>query len=176
MNKAIRILVVDDDSQIRSLLCDCLADFGMTTAQAGSGAEMHHALGEGGFDLVVLDLMLPDDDGLNLCREIRATSEIPLIILTARGEMTDRIVGLELGADDYIVKPFEPRELVARIETILRRVRANAGPDAGAGESRFAGWRLPQIGRHLIAADNTVIPLSNAEACSMRSSPRRGEY
>ncbi|MCQ4438357.1 response regulator, partial [Clostridioides difficile] len=72
----------------------------------------HHALGEGGFDLVVRDLMLPDDDGLNLCREIRATSEIPLIILTARGEMTERIFGLELGAEDYIVKPFEPRELV----------------------------------------------------------------
>ena len=71
MNKAIRILVVDDDSQIRSLLCDCLADFGMTTAQAGSGAEMHHALGEGGFDLVVLDLMLPDDDGLNAARFVR---------------------------------------------------------------------------------------------------------
>ncbi|ALX12428.1 two-component system response regulator [Burkholderia cepacia JBK9] len=164
VNKAIRILVVDDDSQIRSLLCDCLADFGMTTAQAGTGAEMHLALGEGGFDLVVLDLMLPDDDGLNLCREIRATSEIPLIILTARGEMTDRIVGLELGADDYIVKPFEPRELVARIQTILRRVRAQTqGRTRAQEESRFAGWRLHQIGRHLIAADNTVIPLSNAE-------------
>lgn len=164
VNKAIRILVVDDDSQIRSLLCDCLADFGMTTAQAATGAEMHLALREGGFDLVVLDLMLPDDDGLNLCREIRATSEIPLIILTARGEMTDRIVGLELGADDYVVKPFEPRELVARIQTILRRVRAQTqGRTRAQEESRFAGWRLHQTGRHLIAADNTVIPLSNAE-------------
>jgi len=164
VNKAIRILVVDDDAQIRSLLCDCLADFGMTTAQAANGAEMHQVLGEGGFDLVVLDLMLPDSDGLNLCREIRATSEIPLIILTARGEMTDRIVGLELGADDYVVKPFEPRELVARIQTILRRVRSQThGRAKELEECRFAGWRLHQTGRHLIAADNTVIPLSNAE-------------
>ncbi|VVE86870.1 response regulator [Pandoraea bronchicola] len=164
MNKIIRILVVDDDVQIRTLLCDCLGDFGLTTAQAASGAEMHRALAEGGFDLVVLDLMLPDNDGLNLCREIRATSELPIIILTARGEMTDRIVGLELGADDYVVKPFEPRELVARIQTILRRVRAQTnGRPRASDECRFAGWRLHQTGRHLIASDNTVIPLSNAE-------------
>jgi two-component system OmpR family response regulator len=164
VNRQIKVLVVDDDAQIRSLLCDCLAEFGMSADQAGSGEEMHLALADTQYDLVVLDLMLPDNDGLVLCREIRATSEIPLIILTARGEMTERIVGLELGADDYVVKPFEPRELVARIQTILRRVRAQTAPRQGTPEEiRFAGWRLNRTGRHLIAADQTVIPLSNAE-------------
>ncbi len=112
---ATHVLVVDDDAQIRSLLCDCLAGFGMTCMQAASGEEMHYVLDQNEIDIVVLDLMLPDSDGLTLCRELRTSSEIPIIMLTARGEMTDRIVGLELGADDYVVKPFEPRELVARI-------------------------------------------------------------
>ncbi|VVE45437.1 DNA-binding response regulator [Pandoraea morbifera] len=159
-----RVLVVDDDAQIRSLLCDCLADFGMTCMQAANGEEMHHVLGQSDIDIVVLDLMLPDSDGLTLCRELRTASDIPIIMLTARGETTDRIVGLELGADDYVVKPFEPRELVARIQTILRRARAPArSASEPKDERRFAGWRLNLIGRHLIAPDNTVVPLSNAE-------------
>ena len=161
---ATRVLVVDDDAQIRSLLCQCLAGFGMTCTQAASGEEMHAVLEHNDIDIIVLDLMLPDSDGLTLCRELRSASEIPIIMLTARGEMTDRIVGLELGADDYVVKPFEPRELVARIQTILRRTRAQArsAPEP-KDERRFAGWRLSLIGRHLIAPDNTVIALSNAE-------------
>lgn len=164
VTKSIHVLAVDDDAQIRGLLCDCLADFGMATTQAANGADMHRALAEGAADIVVLDLMLPDGDGMDLCREIRAKSDIPIIILTARGEMADRIVGLELGADDYVVKPFEPRELVARIQTILRRTRAQLHARADTQEEcRFANWRLNLIGRHLIAADNTVIPLSNAE-------------
>jgi len=117
------ILIVDDDMQIRQLLRDYLAGFGMSVVAVADGQAMAEALKKSSFDLVILDLMLPGEDGLTLCRNLRAESDVPILMLTARGEAMDRVVGLELGADDYIVKPFEPRELVARIQTILRRTR-----------------------------------------------------
>lgn len=115
------ILMVDDDTQIRQLLSDYLSGFGMSVVAVADGKAMAEALGKSSFDLVILDLMLPGEDGLALCRRLRSESDIPILMLTARGETMDRVVGLELGADNYIVKPFEPRELVARIQTILRR-------------------------------------------------------
>ena len=116
-------------------------------------------------DLIVLDLMLPGDDGLTLCRDLRARSEIPVIMLTARGEETDRIVGLEMGADDYLAKPFSARELLARIKVVLRRARSlpsNLRPDA-ARTLRFSGWALDTVERHLVSASGVVTALSGAE-------------
>jgi two-component system OmpR family response regulator len=118
-----RALIVDDDIPIRELLCDYLARFNIHSTGVTDGNAMRQALAEENYDVVVLDLMLPGEDGLSLCRWLRSSSDIPILMLTARCEPTDRIIGLELGADDYMAKPFEPRELVARIQTILRRVR-----------------------------------------------------
>ena len=121
------LLIVDDDRDIRNLLADHLEQHGFRTLKAANGKAMQAALDAGPVNLVVLDLNLPDEDGLRLCRSIRAASLIPVIILTARGDPIDRILGLEMGADDYMAKPFEPRELVARIRTVLRRARWGQG-------------------------------------------------
>lgn len=157
------ILMVDDDAQIRQLLSDYLSDFGMSVVAVADGKAMEEALNKSSFDLVILDLMLPGEDGLSLCRSLRAESDIPILMLTARGEAMDRVVGLELGADDYIVKPFEPRELVARIQTILRRARGNPESRKEQNEAGFMGWRLNYVLRHLVSPKELVIPLSNAE-------------
>jgi two-component system OmpR family response regulator len=157
------ILMVDDDAQIRQLLSDYLSGFGMSVVAVADGKAMAEALKKSSFDLVILDLMLPGEDGLSLCRSLRAESDIPILMLTARGEAMDRVVGLELGADDYIVKPFEPRELVARIQTILRRARGNHGNHKEQNEVQFMGWRLNYVMRHLVSPEELVIPLSNAE-------------
>lgn len=157
------ILMVDDDAQIRQLLSDYLSGFGMSVVAVADGKAMADALKKSSFDLVILDLMLPGEDGLSLCRSLRAESDIPILMLTARGEAMDRVVGLELGADDYIVKPFEPRELVARIQTILRRARGNRENHKEQNEVQFMGWRLNYVMRHLVSPEELVIPLSNAE-------------
>lgn len=157
------ILMVDDDAQIRQLLSEYLSDFGMSVVAVADGKAMEEALKNSSFDLVILDLMLPGEDGLSLCRSLRAESNIPILMLTARGEAMDRVVGLELGADDYIVKPFEPRELVARIQTILRRVRGKREIRKEQNEAEFMGWRLNYVLRHLVSPKELVIPLSNAE-------------
>jgi two-component system OmpR family response regulator len=112
---------VDDDAEIRSLLRDCLQQQGYRVTAVADGKALHSAIDISRPDVVILDLMLPGEDGMSLCRELRAHSEIPIIMLTARGSETDRIVGLELGADDYLAKPFNPRELVAWIKSVLRR-------------------------------------------------------
>ncbi|SDH77133.1 response regulator [Pseudomonas panipatensis] len=159
-----RALLVDDDEPIRELLCGYLARFNIEAYGVANGQEMRKALAEESFDVVVLDLMLPGEDGLSLCRYLRSESDIPILMLTARCEPADRIIGLELGADDYMAKPFEPRELVARIQTILRRVR---GDEAKGGEPRaqvrFDQWRLDSVLRQLHSPDGLVVPLSNAE-------------
>ena len=158
------VLIVDDDVQIRQLLRDYLSEFGMTVVAVSDGKAMTDALQNGSFDLVILDLMLPGEDGISLCRSLRAKSDIPILMLTARGESMDRVVGLEVGADDYVVKPFEPRELVARIQTILRRARGVREESKGQKDSiSFAGWRLNCILRQLVSPEELVIPLSNAE-------------
>jgi two-component system OmpR family response regulator len=165
MDKSDRILIVDDDVEIRSLLRDYLAKNGFEASVAADGKAMWSALARGRVDLIVLDLMLPGDDGLTLCRKLRAESDTPVIMLTALGEETDRIVGLEMGADDYLAKPFSPRELVARIRSVLRRHRSlpmNLRADE-AREIAFAGWRLDTVARHLVASDGVVTSLSGTE-------------
>jgi two-component system OmpR family response regulator len=160
-----RILVVDDDPEIRRLLVDYLERNGFTPVAARDGREMRLALERHAIDLVVLDLMLPDSDGLTLCRDLRVHSSLPVLMLTARGEEADRIVGIEMGADDYLVKPFSPRELLARIKTILRRTRA-LPPNLRPESQRclvFAGWRLDTATRVLTAPDGVVVSLSGGE-------------
>ncbi|BAN35258.1 transcriptional regulatory protein ompR [Sulfuricella denitrificans skB26] len=159
------ILIVDDDAEIRSLLGDYLQKSGYRTTSVAEGKGMLAALESGRVDLIVLDLMLPGDDGLVLCRNLRARSDIPVIMLTARGEDMDRILGLEMGADDYLPKPFNPRELLARIKSILRRAKAlpeNLRTD-NALHLRFAGWQLDTISRQLVSPEGVVVPLSGSE-------------
>src|SRR5882672_4893137 len=124
-----RVLLVEDDARLASMVADYLGEAGLRIDVAPTGADAMRLVGTGDFDVVILDLMLPDADGLDLCRGIRAKSDIPLLMLTARGDPLDRVVGLELGADDYLPKPFEPRELLARLRAILRRRQAPASND-----------------------------------------------
>jgi two-component system OmpR family response regulator len=159
------ILVVDDDAEIRSLLGDYLRRNGYRATAVPDGKAMWTALSRGKVDLIVLDLMLPGEDGLSLCRRLRVESNTPVIMLTARGEETDRIVGLEMGADDYLAKPFSPRELIARIKSVLRRARSlpHNLRDEDARAIRFAGWRLDTVARHLVSVQGVVTPLGGAE-------------
>ena len=165
MDQRPHILIVDDDHEIRSLLAEYLENHGCRTSTAPEGQAMEQALGEGNIDLVVLDLNLPGDDGLTLCRRLRARSSLPVVMLTARGEPLDRILGLEMGADDYLPKPFEPRELLARIRSVLRRSQGQAGAHGAPGTRalRFAGWTLDPVGRHLVDPEGMTIMLSGAE-------------
>ncbi len=158
------ILVVDDDREIRDLLAKFLARHGYRVTTARDGAEMFKALGDWRFDLVVLDLMLPGEDGLSLCRRLRAGSTLPVIMLTAMGEETDRIVGLEMGADDYLPKPFNPRELLARMKAVLRRARAlPEAPPRGSTRVGFAGWSLDLATRRLESPAGVAVELSAGE-------------
>jgi two-component system OmpR family response regulator len=165
MAKTPHILVVDDDREIRSLVAQLLRKHGFRVTDAADGREMMQALDGGRFDLAVLDLMLPGEDGLSLCRRVRAGSALPIIMLTAMGEETDRIVGLEMGADDYLPKPFNPRELLARIRAVLRRSAGEAPePETEGGGLRvFEGWSLDLSKRELRAPDGTLVPLTAGE-------------
>jgi len=170
MESVDHILVVDDDAEIRALLGEYLQKSGCKATVAADGKAMWAALARGKIDLIVLDLMLPGEDGLALCRKLRAESDMPVIMLTARGEETDRIVGLEIGADDYLAKPFSPRELLARIKSVLRRHRS-LPRNLRAEEARaivFAAWRLDTVARHLVSPDGVVTSLSGAEFRMLR--------
>ena len=159
------ILVVDDDRDIRTLLSEYLQKNGYRATAVGEGKGMRRALDNSHVDLIVLDLMLPGDDGLKLCRTLRATSQIPVIMLTALGEEIDRIVGLEVGSDDYLTKPFSPRELLGRIKAVLRRTM-HAPRDPLPSEVkgyRFCGWNLDTTTRTLTHDDNRQLALSGAE-------------
>jgi two-component system OmpR family response regulator len=156
------ILVVDDDQEIRTLLAEYLERNGYRVSTLPDGRELARALEEHAVDLVVLDLMMPGPDGLTLCRDLRAKSRLPVLILSARGEDVDRIVGLELGADDYLAKPFHPRELLARIRSILSRSQMSELPSEVA-EYRFEGLSLDLIRRVLIREDGSRVSLSGAE-------------
>jgi two-component system, OmpR family, response regulator len=164
MNTEPQILVVDDDREIRTLLSEYLTSSGFRTVEAADGTAMWKALDATRIDLIVLDLMMPGEDGLQLCRTLRARSNVPVIMLTARGQPIDRIVGLEMGADDYVAKPFEPRELLARIRSVLRRTEA-LPPNLASEATRmqFAGWTLDLTARHLINPQGVIVVLSGAE-------------
>src|SRR4029453_7900864 len=155
---SVRVLLVEDDARLAGMVADYLGEAGIRSAIAATGSEAQRLLKRDAFDAVILDLMLPDADGLDLCRGIRAKSDIPLLMLTARGDPLDRVVGLELGADDYLPKPFEPRELLARLRAILRRRHAPRSADVlrfgrleidkGAREVRLDGQRKLMFGHH----------------------------
>ena len=158
------LLVVDDDPEIRSLLQRFLCRHGFAVSVAANGVELFERLAQSMPELIVLDLMLPGEDGLSLCRRLRARWNVPIIMLTAMDEDTERIIGLELGADDYLGKPFNPRELLARIKAVLRR-SAEVVPGAGAAghTARFAGWSLDLARRELRSARGMLVPLSAGE-------------
>lgn len=158
------ILVVDDDGQIRTLVAGFLRSSGFTVHTARDGGEMDARLAENHVDLIVLDLMLPGRSGLDLCRDLRKSSAIPVVMLTAKGEDVDRITGLEVGADDYLAKPFNPRELLARVNAVLRRTSASPShPFRRARGFRFAGWELDLLKRELTRSDGVVVDLSTGE-------------
>ena len=164
-----RILLVDDEEALRDPLASYLSKQGFAVRQAASAAIARTMLRDEPADLVLLDIMMPGEDGLSLCRHLVETQKTPVILLTARGEATDRIVGLEIGADDYVVKPFEPRELVARIRSVLRRAtRAEAMPSMEQ-DYMFEGWRLDPLKRRLTDPEGAVVAISSAEFRLLRA-------
>jgi two-component system phosphate regulon response regulator OmpR len=181
------ILIVDDDPQIRAVLKRYLISEGFRVSEAKNGVDMRTAMSLGPVDLVLLDLMMPGEDGLTLARASRQNSAVPIIIMTGKGEVIDRVAGLEAGADDYIVKPFHLREVLARIRTVLRRIpdaESAAGASSASSEPRepggdvvmFQGWRLDLLRRELHRPDGELVPLTTGEFDLLRAfvrSPNR---
>lgn len=171
MEKPTNILIVDDDREISGLVSELLTPYGFHVTAVGDGRAMRDVLDRQSFDLVILDLMLPGEDGLSLCRHLRATTSLPIIMLTAMGSETDRVVGLEMGADDYVAKPFSARELLARIKAVLRRGAPRDGGsepeasmvDAGKKTLEFAGWCLDVGRRQLHSPDGVLVELTSGE-------------
>ncbi len=171
MNKQPHILIVDDDSEIRDLLSRFLCDHQIRVDVAADTVEAEKQLKRGQYDLIVLDLMMPGEDGLSYCRRLRSQSSIPVLMLTAMGDETDRIVGLELGADDYLIKPFNPRELLARIRAVLRRHDLSRANQTAVFDTinaknrcyRFEGWVLKPSKRELLDADQVLVSLTSGE-------------
>lgn len=157
------VLVVDDDPQIRLLVARFLQRHGYKVTGAADGRVMMDVLAHAEIDLIVLDLMLPGRSGVELCRDVRATSHVPIVMLTARSEESDRVLGLEGGADDYITKPFSPRELLARIRAVLRRARAARGGSEASAFITFDGWRMDLRRRELQSPSGTLVDLSTGE-------------
>jgi two-component system, OmpR family, response regulator len=165
MDGSRHILVVDDDKELRALLSTFLERSGYRVSVAQNGAAMMQTLAAARVDLVILDVMMPGEDGLSLCRRLRVAGAMPIIMLTAMGTETDRVVGLEMGADDYLPKPFSTRELLARVRAVLRR-SAMPAPGSAAGTGRvfeFAGWRLDVTRRHLHSPAKILVDLRAAE-------------
>ena len=168
------LLIVDDDRDIRDLLAKFLEQNGFRVTAARDGRDARRAWANGHYQLVVLDLMLPGESGLDIARWLRGQSDVPIVMLTAMAEDTDRIIGLELGADDYLPKPFNPRELLARIRAVLRRsgdreVRsADSGPDF-----KFSGWTLETARRRLVGPDGVEVPLTGGEFDLLRAMAER---
>jgi two-component system OmpR family response regulator len=168
-----RVLLVDDEATLREPLTEYLGQQGFAVTEAASAAAARSLLDAERPDIVLLDIMMPGEDGLALCRHLVETRQLPVIFLTARGEPTDRIVGLELGADDYVVKPFEPRELVARLRTVLRRAARGPTPDpqeqARDWPYAFEGWQLDPLKRKLTDPVGVSVPISTAEYRMLRA-------
>jgi len=164
-----RLLVVEDDAEISALIADMLNERGYDVMRAADGEYLEQTLRQDTIDLVILDLMLPGEDGLSLCRRLRTRYGVPILMLTAIGAEADRIIGLESGADDYMVKPFAPRELLARVRALLRRTGGHTGhneePPAHTEITayHFSGWELHLIRLSLTAPDGALVPLTSAE-------------
>ncbi|MFZ6746540.1 response regulator [Undibacterium sp. JH2W] len=164
----LHVLLVDDDTEITALLSNYLEKFDISCSAVHDGTAMRSSLQTSKFDVILLDLMLPDEDGLSLLRQLRRHTSTPVIMLTARGEFSDKILGLESGADDYLVKPLDTRELVARIQSVNRRAQTSAQQmqeqkDSQPTEIRFDAWTLNLPSRQLCNPEKLIIPLSNAE-------------
>lgn len=159
------VLVVEDDVELRKLLLSHLRRSGFRASGARDGAEMRRLMDEAPVDLVLLDVMLPGRSGFDLCRDLRARGAVPVILLTALAETSDRVVGLELGADDFVVKPADPRELVARMRAVLRRADGMEGAPGGGGRevARFEGWSLDTRRRELTRPDGAAVELTSGE-------------
>jgi two-component system OmpR family response regulator len=176
-NSATRILLVDDEATLREPLAEYLMAQGFHVTQSDSAARARSFLAECDADpgkrpdIVLLDIMMPGEDGLSLCRHLVETRDLPVIFLTAKTEAMDRIVGLELGADDYVLKPFEPRELVARIRTVLRRVAKGQAPSGEAEDWHyvFEDWVLDPLKRKLTDPEGVTVPISTAEFRLLRA-------
>lgn len=173
MNDALHVLIVDDEARIRTMVRRYLLEEGLQVSEAADGAAMRAALAGERIDLVLLDLMMPGEDGLSLARDIRRQSDVPIIMVTGKGDLIDRVVGLEAGADDYIAKPFHLREMLARIRTVSRRTRgrdpappvadALPEPKPEAHTLAFEGWTLDLLRRDLRAADGSSVAITAAE-------------
>lgn len=159
----IKLLLVDDEASLREPLAEYLARQGFVVDQAADAAKARTLLLNTKPDLVLLDIMMPGEDGLSLCRHLIEAKQLPVIFLSAKGEATDRIVGLEIGADDYVVKPFEPRELVARIRSVLRRASKQVPEALVDALYEFENWTLDPLKRRLTDPEGTIIPISSAE-------------
>ncbi|QYU70888.1 response regulator [Leptolyngbya sp. 15MV] len=164
-----KLLLVDDEPTLREPLAEYLARQGFDVREAANASAARTDLAEFRPDLVLLDIMMPGEDGLSLCRHLVEARELPVILLTARGEATDRIIGLEIGADDYVTKPFEPRELVARIRSVLRRSGRVARPAEEDAHYAFEGWRLDPLKRKLTDPEGAVVSISTAEYRLLRA-------
>jgi len=171
MENGARLLIVDDDPGIRDVVSEFLSRHGYEVDTAADGKEMEQLLGRAAYDLIVLDVMMPGEDGLAICRRISAQPGGPAIIMmSAMGEETDRIVGLELGADDYVPKPCNPRELLARVRAVLRRRLEPRPSDEPIGAAcEFAGWRLDLVRRELRSPQGVVVNLSSGEFSLLRA-------
>ncbi|VAV93931.1 Two-component transcriptional response regulator, LuxR family [hydrothermal vent metagenome] len=165
MSGKTHILVVDDEASLREPLAEYLVKQGFKIQQAADASEARSLLNAFDFDIILLDIMMPGEDGLSFCRFVRERTEIPVIFISAKTEETERIIGLELGADDYVTKPFSPRELVARIKVILRRVKTGSISNTGSPGDiyQFSGWTLKTDQRTLIDAEGVAVPLSSGE-------------
>jgi two-component system, OmpR family, response regulator len=157
------ILVVEDDPGIADMLVQMISENGHEASVAVSGPEMDVLMGQREFDLVVLDAMLPGEDGFSICRRLRASSTMPILMLTALGDDVDRIIGLELGADDYVTKPFNSRELMARIKGLLRRASYSVAPAAHQRPLTFEGWRIDPVSRQLFDPEGVHVSMTTAE-------------
>ena len=164
-----RILMVDDDPGIRDVVSDFLGRHGYQVETAGDSREMEQALERGPIDLIVLDVMLPGEDGLAICRRLAVGEGPPIIMLSAMGEDTDRIVGLEIGADDYLSKPCNPRELLARVRAVLRRAELRGQASTASAGCEFAGWRFDLVRRELRSPQGVVVNLSSGEFSLLRT-------
>ncbi|KLI64586.1 response regulator [Aurantiacibacter marinus] len=165
IEQQVKLLLVDDEASLREPLAEYLSRQGFAVTQAADASKARAVLLDDVPDLVLLDIMMPGEDGLSLCRHLIEARNLPVILLTAKGEATDRIVGLEVGADDYVVKPFEPRELVARVRSVLRRT-ARGTPAVDPlieAHYEFEGWRLDPLKRRLTDSEGVVVPISSAE-------------
>lgn len=164
MSGQTHILLVDDEVSLREPLAEYLNKQGFRVQQASDASQARSVMNAFNFDIILLDIMIPGEDGLSFCRHVREKTETPVIFISAKGEELERIVGLELGADDYVTKPFSPRELVARIKVVLRRTNSGNGINPGSGSIyQFSGWTLKTDQRNLIDAEGVVVPLSSGE-------------